>query len=77
MERNPKEKAIQIFNDFYLSDLKITEKEAKKYSSICINKIIESEPIQYYKRQYCENIQDVIDNSIKYWNEVKKEIEKL
>ena len=66
-----KEKAIDLFNKFLKTDEKCTysfvgDKVAKQCALIAVDEIIENEKI--------DNLED---NNLSYWEEVKQEIEKL
>ena len=74
----PKEKAIDLMAGFY--DIKSNEPDygmeremAKKCALIAVDEILNSNPSYY---DYGSNGWVLIDNS-EYWEEVKKEIEKL
>jgi len=74
---NPKEKAVQLFNTYYVSILGINNDLseeiiisilAKKQALIAVDEIILLS--EWYNRRY-------ISNQLNYWIEVKNEIEKL
>ena len=74
---NPTEKAVQLFNSYYVSILGINNDLseeiiisilAKKQALIAVTEIISI--AEWYNRRY-------ISNQLNYWIEVKNEIEKL
>jgi hypothetical protein len=84
----PKGKAIELVNKFnqytvvcvtHYSNGKMEDnkKDAKQCALITVNEIIKSEPTQPLISGYFELYSDMLDESIKYWQEVKQEIEKL
>ena len=76
---NPKEKAVQLFNKYYVSILEIDNDLsqeiiisilAKKHSLIAVTEIINSNP-------YSNPFNTDVHSTMQYWIEVKNEIEKL
>lgn len=76
---NPKEKAVQLFNSYYVSILEINHDLseeviisilAKKQALIAVTEIINSNP-------YSNPFYTDVYSTMKYWIEVKTEIEKL
>jgi len=76
---NPKEKATQLFNKYYVSILEINHDLseeiiisilAKKNSLIAVTEIINSNP-------HSNPFNTDIHSTMQYWIEVKTEIEKL
>ena len=74
---NPKDKATQLFNKYYVSILEIDHDLseeiiisilAKKQSLIAVDEIISI--VEWYDIRH-------ISNQLKFWIEVKNEIEKL
>ena len=73
----PKEKATQLFNKYYVSILEINHDLseeiiisilAKKQALIAVDEIISI--VEWYDVRH-------ISNQLKFWNEVKNEIDKL
>jgi hypothetical protein len=78
---NPKDKATQLFNKYYVSILEIDNDLsqeiiisilAKKHSLIAVTEIINSNPHSNLFNFYSD-----IHSTMQYWIEVKNEIEKL
>jgi len=78
---NPKEKAVQLFNKYYVSILEINHDLseeiiisilAKKQALIAVTEIINSNPHSNPFNFYSD-----IHSTMQYWIEVKTEIEKL
>jgi hypothetical protein len=72
---NPKEKAEELFDKMYsvktIYDAhNITIHEAKQCALIAVEEILEANPYE------CDGI-EILHSGISYWEEVKKEIEKL
>ena len=76
---NPKEKAVQLFNSYYVSILEINHDLseeviisilAKKQALIAVTEIINSNP-------HSNPFNTDVYSTMKYWIEVKNEIEKL
>jgi len=76
---NPKEKAVNIFNKYYVSILEINHDLseeiiisilAKKQALIAVDEIINSNP-------HSNPFNTDIHSTMQYWIEVKNEIEKL
>jgi hypothetical protein len=72
----PKEKAKELFLKYYRdSDLLVEELsliQAKECAMIAVDEIIKSNPTND-NELYAE----MVDDAIKYWQEVKKEIENI
>lgn len=73
MEQTPKQKASEIYNNYYLSSLRITQRQAKHYSNICIDEIVKV--LDKISKE--ESGTTKVDYGQSYWNEVKEEIKKL
>jgi hypothetical protein len=76
---NPTEKAVQLFNSYYVSILGINNDLseeiiisilAKKQALIAVTEIINSNP-------YSNPFNTDVHSTMQYWIEVKNEIEKL
>lgn len=75
---SPKEKAEELAANFmfmchecdYLS-------KAKQCATLCVDEILRSNPNDPYPGGYYEEDRDRINYCIYYWEEVKKEIQKL
>lgn len=74
---NEKEKAVQLFNKYYVSILEVNNDLseeiiisvlAKKHAKIAVTEIINANPNSFNTDVY---------STMSYWLEVKKEIEKL
>ena len=71
----PKEKAIELTDSFYvILDGNVTFEQVKQCALIAVEEIIEIEP---YKRKFRLFDKARFDDQIQYWQQVKKEIEKL
>lgn len=66
----PKEKAIEIFNNFYMVSSWIRTEEAKRCALIAVDEIFQLDVPGY-------PTQSDYDIFINYWDEVKQEIEKI
>jgi hypothetical protein len=71
----PKEKALQLYNKFinYVNDSSYPEIGAKELSVITIDEVLNT----LNHDDLWVIGESAIDDFINYWNEVKKEIEKL
>jgi hypothetical protein len=67
----PKEKAQELFDKFYIEIYGFAKEDAKKFSLIAIDEIINASPIEPM------TFLNGMRSNIPYWEEVKKEIEKL
>ena len=76
---NPKDKATQLFNKYYVSILGLNNDLseeviisilAKKHALIAVTEIINSNP-------YSNPFNTDVHSTMKYWIEVKNEIDKL
>jgi len=72
-----KEKAEQLVNNMYYSDIETMSKHcAKQCALLTVYQIIKSIPC-IPSSIPCEDINDCIIQAREFWQEVKKEIEKL
>jgi hypothetical protein len=75
----PKEKAEDLLYQMRYNHMSgtLTKKKAKRCASIAVDEIIDASPTNPLKSSYIELYSDMVDECIEYWQEVKKEIEKL
>lgn len=69
----PKEKAIELVSSMDFSNYD----KAKQCALICVDEIINSNPMQQDSEDTGRGIQYWYFSDIKYWEEVKQEINKL
>jgi len=84
----PKEKAIEIYDNFYLLHQSATDENgvwfisalnkglAKKCALIAVDEILNAIPNEYLDIHGGETYMQINDD-VEYWNEVKQEIEKI
>jgi hypothetical protein len=74
---NAKEKAIELYNKFR-NDAPVLEAnyKSKRRALICIDQIIDNCPIKDYGFRF-DSISSRLDESFKYWEQVKEEMKKL
>ena len=75
----PKEKAIELIDEFYnitdyVGDCIITKYEAKQCALIAVDEIISQ---WEYIDTYLSDLGGELNINLKYWYQVKQEIEKL
>lgn len=81
----PKEKAKELVDKMYNVDfhddareISMQYRHAKQCALIAVDEIIESNPTEYNEKFNLNPYHsECMESSIKYWNEVKQEIEKL
>lgn len=66
----PKEKAVELYNKFKISAFSVRDNEAKRCALICVDEIIATCPQK-------ENEIFAVSKGMKYWEEVKAELEKM
>lgn len=71
----PKEKAEEVFNNFYIHTDGFAKENAKKFAFIALEIVIESNPYKLSLEGKFET--EHITYDINFWEEVKKEMEKL
>jgi hypothetical protein len=80
----PKEKAIELYHKYFSMIQIVTPIDkvssipyVKKCALIAVDEIIKADPTNPLISGYFELYSDMLDEAIKYWQEVKQEIEKL
>ena len=64
----PKEKAIELFNKFYIYTEGFAKENAKKFALIAVDEILAI---------FYDDMQSMCNDELSYWHQVKQEIEKL
>lgn len=71
----PKEKAEEVFHNFYIHTYGFAREDAKKFAFIALEIVIESNPYKISLEGKFET--EHIAYDINFWQEVKKEIAKM
>lgn len=75
----PDKKAIEIMNGLYHTAMSSDEWHLyyKRCAKFLVDQIIDSDPLEPNNIKHADSISDYTDAAREYWEQVKKEIEKL